>query len=132
MSGQVDARGIDALADAGVGMLINVRPDGEAPGQPPADAMATHAEAQGLRYAHIPVTMDRITRADIDAFGEAFRSTDGPVHAHCKSGLRAALLWGLDQVLNEGASADATVGAIHAAGFDPTVMLVWLERHGRS
>jgi uncharacterized protein (TIGR01244 family) len=91
-----------ALADMaeakarGFVLVVNNRPDGEAPGQPTGAEMKAAAEAQGLGYAHIPV-VGRPGEAEIRAMAEALAAAKGPVLAFCRSGARSIVTWSLGQ-----------------------------------
>ncbi|MGE5268876.1 MAG: TIGR01244 family sulfur transferase [Thiohalocapsa sp.] len=116
-TGKLDATDIDALAAAGVKTIINNRPDGEDPGQLPADEARRLAAAHGIAYHHIPVTAATLSRSDVDAFAAALRSAPQPVVAHCRSGTRSTLLWALAR-LREGAEPQALVAEAARRGID--------------
>lgn len=88
--GQVEADEIAGLAAQGCRMLINNRPDGEAPGQPTSQALEAEARRCGIDYRHIPVVPGQATDADARAFAEALEQAQGPVVAFCRTGARAA------------------------------------------
>lgn len=90
--GQVQVNEIAELAAQGCRMLINNRPDCEAPDQPLSDDLQAEAHRHGMGYAHIPVVPGQASDADARAFGEAVRESDGPVVAFCRTGGRAAAL----------------------------------------
>ncbi len=78
---------------AGFTTIINDRPDGEEPAQPPSRDIAAAAQAQGLAYFHIPIVPGQITDEAVTAFAQALAAADGPVLAFCRSGKRAAALF---------------------------------------
>ena len=90
--GQVQVNEIEELAAQGCRMLINNRPDGEAPDQPSSDDLQAEAQRHGMGYAHIPVVPGQASDADARAFAEAVQESDGPVVAFCRTGGRAAAL----------------------------------------
>ena len=90
--GQVHVDEIAELAAQGCRMLINNRPDGEAPDQPPSDELQAEAQRHGMSYRYIPVVPGQASDADGRAFAEAIRQSDGPVVAFCRTGGRAAAL----------------------------------------
>jgi uncharacterized protein (TIGR01244 family) len=98
VAGRLDRADIDALARAGVRTIINNRPDGEDPGQLPAEEARRLAEAHGMTYRHIPITAATLSRADVDAFATALQGAPSPVVAHCRSGTRSTLLWALTRM----------------------------------
>lgn len=100
IGGQPTLAGVSQLAADGFATVVNNRRDGEEPGQPGTAAEASAAAQAGLAYAHIPVTGQTITEADIRAFQAAVAASPGPVFAHCKSGTRSLTLHALGEVLD--------------------------------
>lgn len=90
--GQVQVIEIAELAAQGCRMLINNRPDGEAPDQPPSEELQAEAQRHGMGYRHIPVVPGQASDADARAFADAIEKSDGPVVAFCRTGGRAAAL----------------------------------------
>lgn len=128
VTAQPDTTSFAAFCAQGYAAFINVRPDGEEPGQPGNVAEKTAAIDAGLSYSFVPVTGPTITEADIDAFQTAMDEAKGPVVAHCKSGTRALTLYVLGEVLDgrmERAAVEA-FGRDH--GFDLSGATRWLER----
>jgi len=118
VSGQLAPHEIAALAEQGVTVLVNNRPDGEEPGQPAAADIEAAAEAAGIAYRYIPI-MRGIGPADVDAMQEALRDAEGgKLLAFCRSGTRSALALGLAK-REQGASADEVHRCLTEAGFDP-------------
>ncbi|MBV9528268.1 TIGR01244 family sulfur transferase [Sphingomonas sp.] len=116
--GQIEPHEIAGLADAGVTLLVNNRPDGEAPNQPPAAEIEAAARAAGIAYRFVPVRYG-IGPAEIAGMRDAIQATgSGKLLAFCRSGTRSALTWGLAKRA-EGVSADEIVGLLSEAGFDP-------------
>jgi len=114
-AGKLDSADIEALADSGVRTIVNNRPDGEDPGQLPADEARRLAETRGIAYHHIPVTAASLTSGDVDALAAVLAETEKPIVLHCRSGTRSALLWALVR-LREGA--------------EPSSLVVEAARHG--
>jgi uncharacterized protein (TIGR01244 family) len=93
VSGQIGPADVPALAEQGVTMIINNRPDGEDQGQPLSAELEAAAEAAGVDYRHIPIARG-IGPSDVEAMGEALRSSSGgKVLAFCRSGTRSTLAW---------------------------------------
>lgn len=115
VSAQITPRDVGAIAAAGYTVLINNRPDGEEPEQPPGAAIAAAARAAGLEYHYMPVTAQSFPGSDVDALGDLFDDPDRPVLAFCRSGTRSANLWVAtrDAVLR-----DHAIAAAKQAGFD--------------
>ncbi len=115
---QIDISELEALAAAGVKMLINNRPDGEDGGQPTSEETQAAAAQHGIAYRHIPVTASTLSLDDIDRFASAMADADGPVLAYCRSGYRSALLWGLAEVRANGAAPSDVLQKAGDAGMD--------------
>src|SRR2546427_2211745 len=74
---QIAPDDVRAAADQGFKLVINNRPDGEAPGQPSSDEIEAAARAAGLDYVHIPV-VGRPSPDAVRAEYEALSSAGGP------------------------------------------------------
>lgn len=117
VSGQIAAEDVPALAAQGVRMIINNRPDGEAPGQPEGEEIARAAQAAGLAYRYIPIR--QLEPAAVEATAAALAEADGPVLAFCASGTRSTFLWALARS-GLGADGDDLSQKALAAGYDLT------------
>jgi uncharacterized protein (TIGR01244 family) len=118
VSGQIAPDEVASLADHGVTLLVNNRPDGEEPGQPLAGDIEAAAEQAGISYRFVPIARG-IGPADVEAMQEAMREAgEGKLLAFCRSGTRSALSLALAQH-EEGASAEEVTRSLTEAGFDP-------------
>jgi uncharacterized protein (TIGR01244 family) len=118
VSGQLAPHEIAGLAEQGVTVLVNTRPDGEEPDQPLAADIEAAAEAAGIAYRYVPI-LRGIGPADVEAMQEALRDAEGgKLLAFCRSGTRSALVLGLAK-REQGASADEVHRCLTEAGFDP-------------
>lgn len=103
VSPQVSPADVPAIAAAGFTVLINNRPDGEAPDQPKAADIAAAAKAQGLAYWHIPVVPGGLAEAEVRRLADVLRDVQGPVLAFCRSGARSTNIWkAARQILDPG------------------------------
>jgi uncharacterized protein (TIGR01244 family) len=117
VSGQVAPHEVSGLAEQGVTMLVNNRPDGEEAGQPLAGEIEDAAAAAGVGYRFVPIIRG-IGPADVESMQEALREAgDGKLLAFCRSGTRSALALALAR-REEGASAEEVVQQLNQAGFD--------------
>jgi uncharacterized protein (TIGR01244 family) len=118
VSGQVAPHEVAGLAEQGVTVLVNNRPDGEEPGQPLASEIEEAAAAAGISYRFVPIIRG-IGPADVEEMQKALRQAEGgKMLAFCRSGTRSALAVGLAQ-REEGASAEEVQERLVSAGFDP-------------
>ena len=116
VSPQIAPEDVADLRDRGFALVINNRPDGEAPGQPAGGEIEAAARAVGLAYRAIPVA-GGFSQPQVAAMAEALDSADGPVLAFCRSGTRSTLLWSLAQA-SKGGDPNAIATAAAAAGYD--------------
>ena len=117
VSGQIAPHEVAGLAEQGVAVIVNNRPDGEEPGQPmAADIEAAAAEA-GIPYHFVPIIRG-IGPADVEEMQKALREAgDGKLLAFCRSGRRSALVCALAH-REEGASREDVEQRLTSAGFD--------------
>jgi uncharacterized protein (TIGR01244 family) len=118
VSGQIQPGDIAALAQQGVTMIVNNRPDGEEPGQPLGVEIEQAATAAGMEYRSIPIIRG-IGPADAQAMRDAMRQSRGQVLAFCRSGTRSALVWALAQS-EAGLSREEIEQRLANAGVDST------------
>ena len=118
VASQLDAMDFAFLKARGFRTVINNRPDEEADGQHMQSSYAAElAEAHGLNYVYLPVTGLDVTEDEaVNAFAAAVAENEGPILAHCASGMRAAILWALAQGRDR--SADDIVTRAADAGID--------------
>lgn len=124
---QIDPDDFRRAAEAGFRLVINNRAEDETPGQLSSAEACALAEQAGLAYAHIPVRMQTLSVADVDAMAAALESAQGPVLAYCLSGARSAVLWALAEAKG-GARADGLIEAARTAGYDLAPYRAALER----
>ena len=117
VSGQIYPEEVAGLAEQGVTMLINNRPDGEETDQPLAADIEAAAEAAGISYRHVPI-LRGIGPADVEAMQEALRGAQGgQALAFCRSGNRSALTWAL-AMRAEGLAREEIEQRVTNAGFN--------------
>ncbi|RZJ46116.1 MAG: TIGR01244 family phosphatase [Brevundimonas sp.] len=114
-SPQLSPEALSALAQSGVGRIINNRPDHEEPGQPTAAEMEAAARAAGLDYVWIPIS-GMPSPAQASAVGEALADAT-PTVLFCRSGMRSSAAWAMAKCAR-GADADTVRAAAAAAGYD--------------
>ncbi len=96
---QIDPQDLAEAAARGFTLVINNRPDGEAPDQPTSAQMQAAAQAAGLDYAYIPVRGGP-GPAEVDSLLKILEGAHGPVLAFCRSGTRSIVTWSLAQALS--------------------------------
>jgi len=95
VSPQIAPADVAEAAAQGVRLIVNNRPDGEAPDEPQGAEIEAAARAAGLDYVAIPIGHGGFSAPQVDAMVAALESATGPVLAYCRSGTRSTLLWSL-------------------------------------
>lgn len=117
VAGELTATDFAELARLGYRGLISNRPDGEERGQLTAAETAELATAAGLAFRHVPAAKHDLFTADtVTAMHAAVADLEGPLLAHCKSGLRSAVLWAIVAAAEK--PIDEVVATVRTAGFD--------------
>ena len=116
VSPQLNPSDMRGLADAGFGVVICNRPDGEEPNQPDVESMREAAEAAELAFHHIPVSGGKFPPIAIKAFAKVREEADGKVLAFCRTGTRSITLDALANVEKE--TADDRINRAQRAGYD--------------
>ncbi len=122
VSPQLDVADIARAKANGFSLIINNRPDGEAPDQPPGDSIAAAAEAAGLAYAHIPMANGGLTPDTIGKVRIALDGANGRTLMFCRSGTRSTMLWGLAEA-TAGKDPDILAETAKMAGYDLSPVL---------
>ena len=103
VSPQLLVENLDEVLRQGFRMVVNNRPDGEEPGQPPSAELEAAAGRLGLAYRHIPVAPGGLTESEAADFADACGAAGGPVLAFCRTGARSTKLWSAANALSRGA-----------------------------
>ena len=74
ISGQIQLADLDALKGAGIGTVINNRPDGEAPDQPSSQEVEAKATELGMKYFYVPVSPRGLTEDNLEKMAEALEA----------------------------------------------------------
>ena len=118
LTGQLKPADMKALAAAGIAVVINNRPDGEALfGQPRTADLEKAAKEAGLVFLDLPFSGPRATPDQVRAFADLLADGEDKIVAFCKSGMRSALLWGAASLAN-GRSLDEVLAGGRKAGQD--------------
>ena len=118
VSGQIAPNDVAGLANQGITVLVNNRPDAEEEGQPFASEIEEAAAQAGIAYRFVPIFRG-IGPADVEAMQEALRTAErGKLLAFCRSGTRSALACALAH-REGGMPAEEVANRLMAAGFDP-------------
>ena len=108
---QIKLEALSAVRQAGVRMIIDLRPDGEERGQVSSIEVAAAAKVAGIGFAYIPTPVNEIPDAVVDQMSAALAASDRPVLLYCGSGWRAARVWALAEASRPGGADAATIMA---------------------
>ena len=116
-SPQIQVADLESAAAQGVTLIINNRPDGEAPEEPQGAEIEAAARAAGIDYLAIPIGHSGFSEPQVEAMQQALTEASGKVLGYCRSGTRSTLLWSLAQAR---AGVDPELIAVSArdAGYD--------------
>jgi len=115
VSGQIAPHEVAGLAEHGVTMIVNNRPDGEDPGQPLASHIEEAARAAGISYRFLPIRRGP-GPSEVGELQEAMRECgDGKLLAFCRSGARSTFAWALAR-REEGMDLDEVERCAEGAG----------------
>lgn len=93
VAGQIQPHDMAAIAAAGYRLIVNNRPDGEAPDQPGSAVLQAAAQAAGLEYRYYPLNAFNYPGDDVAAISALFDDPAKPAFAFCRSGTRSTNLW---------------------------------------
>jgi len=117
VAGQLSLKDIEDAAEAGVSTIINNRPDNEEAGQLGHQEAAQLAEKLGIDYHFLPMVNGQpLPPTLVDDFKNAIDNSNGPVLAHCRSGMRSSFIWALGQISAGSISPDLAIEAGNNAG----------------
>jgi uncharacterized protein (TIGR01244 family) len=123
---QIDVAQIAEAKAQGVTLVINNRPDGEAPDEPQGPEIEAAARAAGLDYVAIPVGHGGFSQPQLDAMGTALDTATGKVLAYCRSGTRSTLLWSLARA-KAGDAPQSLHEKANGAGYDLTPVAALID-----
>jgi uncharacterized protein (TIGR01244 family) len=116
VSPQISPDDVAAIKAAGFVAIVNNRPDGESPDQPPSAVIEKAAHDAGLAYHHIPLGREGVTPEMVEETKSVLEGSAGPVFCYCRSGTRSTTLWALSQAGKQPAA--EIISAAANAGYD--------------
>lgn len=119
---QISLADVALAAERGFTLVINNRPDGEAPDQPTSAQVEAAARAAGLGYIYIPVRGGP-TAEQVEAVRAAMAEARGPTLAFCRSGTRSIVTWSIGQARAAERPRDELLKLGAQAGYDLSAVL---------
>ena len=113
---------LQKLKEAGVKVVINLRPPNEHDGE----KEAAQVKELGMSYFNIPVVFSSPDELDVDDF---LKLTDeqlknGPVFIHCAAGTRVGAFWMIRRVLRDGWDYDKALEEANRIGLGNRAQLI--------
>ncbi|MDO1559682.1 TIGR01244 family sulfur transferase [Brevundimonas sp. 2R-24] len=118
---QLSPSDLAEIARQGAVLIINNRPEGESPDQPPGAEIEEAARAAGLDYAAVPIT-GRPTPDQVQAVAVLLEGAEGPVLGFCRTGTRSTMAWAGVQIA-AGRHRDAVLAEAAQCGYDLSAVL---------
>ncbi|HEX4741087.1 MAG TPA: TIGR01244 family sulfur transferase [Caulobacteraceae bacterium] len=115
VSPQISVADVAEAKAQGFQVIINNRPDGEAPDQPAGAEIAAAARAAGMEYLAAPVS-GRPSPQAVESVAGATADPSKKVLAFCRSGTRSIFTWAIGQAGQR--ETDELVRLGDAAGYD--------------
>ncbi|MBL4584406.1 MAG: TIGR01244 family phosphatase [Pseudomonadales bacterium] len=112
----------------GFNAVINNRPDHEADDQPSNAEFSKAASDLGLAYYFIPINLNTISDAEVDAMQLALDASDAPVFSFCRTGNRCTILWSILSIRQDLQHSGKYLKLAEDAGFDMYKQLPLLRR----
>tara|TARA_R110002072_G_scaffold59694_1_gene151962 strand:+ start:6077 stop:6526 length:450 start_codon:yes stop_codon:yes gene_type:complete len=109
---------LKSLPDDGFRSVINFRTAGEDEQPLSPEEEGTVVQGTGLKYLHVPVSMDGMDEKKVDQFREQYQSLPKPVFAHCKSGKRAGAMMMMHTAVEQGISGEQALEKAKEMGFE--------------
>lgn len=120
------------VAALGFKSVLSNLPDGESNEFPSAAEESGLARQAGLGFRHVPATKSEVFDEQVVLdVTSALSDLEGPVLAHCASGLRSAIAWAAAAARSQ--PADCVIAVLKNAGYDLSVLRDELEdQRGRA
>lgn len=109
---------LKSLPDDGFRSVINFRTAGEDEQPLSPEEEGEVVQGTGLKYLHVPVSMDGMDEKKVDEFREQYQSLPKPVFAHCKSGKRAGAMMMMHTAVEQGISGEQALEKAKEMGFE--------------
>lgn len=117
VASQISTKDMPTIKAQGFRVIIANRPDDEGGADQPSSAeLAAEAAKHGIHLAYVPFQMGQNPMEVLPEFQQALNSSPTPTLAFCKSGMRATILWALNEKGKQ--SADDILAAASKPGFD--------------
>ena len=122
VSGQIQIDNIEGLANFGIKLIINNRPDNEEFNQISSILLKDKAESFGIKFIDIPFAAGTLSREKILDFSNLIKNNHEKSLFYCRSGARSSLIWGLASVIHLGVDLEKCIININNSGHDASML----------
>ena len=122
VSGQIQIDDIEGLANFGIKLIINNRPDNEEFNQINSILLKDKAESFGIKFIDIPFAAGTLSKEKILDFSNLIKNNHEKSLFYCRSGARSSLIWGLASVIHLGVDLQKCIININNSGHDASML----------
>mgnify|MGYP000928868104 FL=1 len=122
VSGQIQIDDIEVLANFGIKLIINNRPDNEEFNQISSILLKDKAESFGIKFTDIPFAAGTLSKEKILDFSNLIKNNHEKSLFYCRSGARSSLIWGLASVIHLGVDLQKCIININNIGHDASML----------
>ena len=122
VSGQIQIDDIEGLANFGIKLIINNRPDNEEFNQISSELLKDKAESFGIKFIDIPFASGTLSKEKILDFSNLIKNNHEKSLFYCRSGARSSLIWGLASVIHLGVDLQKCIININNSGHDASML----------
>jgi uncharacterized protein (TIGR01244 family) len=118
ITAQLQPNDIPILGRSGINTIVDIRPDGEATGQPSSKGLAKIAEKNLIEFHYIPVPHETIPEEAVQKLRDVLADPAGRTVLYCRTGRRAVRLFALVEASRPGGpDSKAILDMVRKAGF---------------
>jgi uncharacterized protein (TIGR01244 family) len=122
ISDQIEIDDINDLANFGIKLIINNRPDGEEFNQISSKLLKDKAESLGIKFIDIPFASGTLNKQKILDFSNLIKNNHEKSLFYCRSGARSSIIWGLASVIYLGLDLEECMLSINNSGYDSSML----------
>ena len=122
ISGQIEVDDIEGLANFGIKLIINNRPDDEEFNQVSSKLLKDKANSLGIKFIDIPFASGTLNKQKIIDFSDLIKNNKDKSLYFCRSGARSSIIWGLASVICLGKNLEECMMNINNSGYDASML----------
>ena len=122
ISGQIEIDDIEGLANFGIKLIVNNRPDDEEFNQISSKLLKDKAKSLGIKFIDIPFASGTLNKQKIIDFSDLIKNNNDKSLYFCRSGARSSIIWGLASVIYLGKNLEECMMNINNSGYDASIL----------